>query len=596
MGGAKGDNRIWWTGALLVVAVLAVYWQVWDFEFITVDDYEYVTGNPPVLAGLSPQTVRWAITGIGAGNWHPLTWISLMADTDLAKIMAWVFDASFGRDDSGVYHLTNLALHLANVIILFLLLNRMTGYRWRSAFVAILFGIHPMHVESVAWVSERKDVLSTLFWLLTTWAYVGYAEKPEIRRYALVAAFLALGLMAKPMLVTVPIVLLLMDYWPLRRGQGSGAGGQGPENSGQWTVDSGQAESDQHPTPSTQHPAHDSRSPTPVAWLLIREKLPLFAIAAASCVITFVVQRLEGAVAPTDFIGIGPRLANALVSYAAYIGKMLWPFGLAVFYPLAKTGTPWWWAPAAGAGLAAATYLAVRAARRHPYIAVGWLWYLVTLLPVIGIVQVGGQAMADRYTYVPYIGLFIATAWGVPELLGLRRVAGGSGLAARVGLAVLAGAAVVVLMAAGYRQVGYWRNDASIWAHTIAVTGPNTRAHYNLGCSYDAAGELDLAAEQYREALRIEPSRPDAHTNLGFVLLRQHKLDEAKPHFVAALKQIPNYFEAHNNLGLTLARQGKIDEAIVHFRAALKMRPGNEMARKNLDAALAVKRARTSSF
>ena len=534
----KRSNRL--ICACLVLLTLAVYWQVWDFEFVRVDDHQYVTGNPHVLAGLSPQTVRWAITGIGAANWHPLTWISLMADTDLARFVTSVLDTDLGRDNSGVYHLTNVAFHLANVVLLFLLLNRMTGFRWRSApkafGVALLFGIHPLHVESVAWVSERKDVLSTLFWLLTMWAYVSYVEKPEMRRYALVAVFLALGLMAKPMLVTLPIVLLLMDYWPLRRGRGSGARGQGPESSGQWTVDSGQAESDQNPTPNTRHPV-------PNVWPLIREKLPLFAIAAVSCVVTFYVQRAEGAVAQTDYLPLSVRVGNALVSYVAYIQKAVWPRGLAAFYPYTGEGA---WLPAvaaSGAALAILTYLALRAFRKRPEVTVGWLWYVVTLAPVVGIVQVGAQAMADRYTYVPLIGLFIPICWLFPEKPGGMRVA-------RIGSAVLAAVVAAGLMVCAYRQVGHWRNDVAIWTHTLGVVGENPRVRFRLGCAYDDAGDFERAVADYRAALRMRPNDSDTRNNLGCALGQLGRLDEAVRELKEAARLDPSDMKTCGNLAM----------------------------------------------
>ncbi|MCX8053037.1 MAG: tetratricopeptide repeat protein [Armatimonadetes bacterium] len=540
----KGRNRqvTLLTCIFLCFATLAVYWQVWDFEFVAVDDHLYVTGNPAVLAGLSPQTIRWAATGIGAGNWHPLTWISLMVDSDIARFATWLFDVDFGRDNSGVYHLTNVALHLANVLLLFILLHQVTHHRWRSVFVALLFAIHPTRVESVAWVSERKDVLSTLFWLLTMMAYVRYVESPGFTRYALVGLLLALGLMSKPMLVTVPIVLLLMDYWPLQR----------------LRIDN--------------------------YWSLVREKAALFAMALVSSVITFLVQRIEGAVVPMDFIGIGPRIVNALVSYVRYIGKMIWPVNLASFYPLPQSGPPLWQGVAAAVALGVATYVAIRVARRRKYVLVGWLWYLVTMIPVIGIVQVGGQAMADRYTYVPYIGLFIAIVWGLAEALPLHRWRSGVWAAAFCGTI-----AVAVLASASYRQVSLWRDEISIWKHTIAVTGPNPRAHYNLGCAYSVRGMFDEAAEQYRLAIKIDPHRYDALNNLGFVMIQKDKPAEAEKYLRRALKLNPNFFDAHNNLGLALGLQGRIDEAIAHFRAALKIRPHDEKARANLETALARK-------
>ena len=567
MGKPRVDRKLLLICAALVLAVGAVYWQVWDFGFIRVDDELHVSGNPYVLAGIGPQSVRWAfLSGTNTANWHPLTWLSLMADSDLARILTWVFDTEFGRGNSGVYHLTNLAFHLANTLLLFLLLNRLTGFKWRSAFVALMFGIHPLHVESVAWISERKDVLSTLFWILTTWAYACWVERPNRRRYALIAGLFILGLMSKPMLVTLPITLLLLDYWPLRR------------------INHESAKVRKHESPESFFVFSPFR-------VFVIEKAPLFALALASCVVTFVVQRVEGAVAPTDFLGVGVRIANALVSYVRYLGLMVLPRGLAPYYPHPDRGLPWWWAPACALGFLAATYLVVRLRRKAPYVLVGWLWYLVTLVPVIGLVQVGGQGMADRYTYIPLIGIFIVIAWGAPDLLAAG-VRSGAIRCALLAVAVLG--VSVGLMAATYKQVGYWRSDITIWSRAAEATSRNSAAHYNLGCAYDVAGELDLAAREYREAVRLKPGRADAETNLGYVLLRQRNYRQAELFLARALKSQPKSFAAHNDMGLTMIGLRRIDEAIHHFEEAVKLSPRDESARGNLAYVRALKRGDAS--
>lgn len=557
---------------LLVVAVVIAYQQVRSFDFVTMDDYLYVTNNPHVKTGLTFESIRWAFTGIGAGNWHPLTWLSLMLDYE------------FGRMNAGTYHVTNLLLHIANTLLLLFVLTRLTGFFWRSAFVAGLFALHPLHVESVAWISERKDVLSTLFWLLAILAYKGYATRPSIGRYLLTIAAFVFGLMAKPMLVTLPITLLLLDLWPLRRLQ-------------------------------TLHP--------PIT--AITEKLPLFAITAISCVVTIHAQRAGGAVAPIEALPVGVRIANAIVSYVSYLGNTVWPSGLAPFYPHPTLSIPEWQTVLSAIFLACITCLAFRLARNYPYFTFGWLWYVITMIPVIGIVQVGSQAMADRYTYVPLIGIFIIAAWGMPDLI--RRI---SPSAFHKFAPVASTAAVVVLAILAIRtheQVRYWRNDITVWEHTIKVTTRNSLAHYNLACGYDERKQYAKAIRHYKEALRIDPNKAEAYNNLGNLYLKLGKLDEAERCLREALRVRPEYSEAHCNLGLLLdkrkdyeaslqhyarslaadpkdavvranyaatecdfgihlAQQGKVDEAVIHFRKAIEIDPTSANAHYNLAVAL----------
>jgi len=467
---------------LLLGVTFGAFYRVLGGEFLRYDDDVYITLNPFVKAGLSRVGLIWAFaTGYNA-NWHPLTWVSHMLDVEV-----------FGMNAGG-HHLTNLILHLANTMLLFLVLRRMTGFVWRSAFVAALFGVHPLHVESVAWIAERKDVLSTLFWLLTIWAYARYAENPTWTRYLPVVLFFGLGLMAKPMLVTLPFVLLLLDYWPLNR---LSFGGKGER-----TV-----------------PVYD----------LFLEKVPLFAMTALSCLITFRAQQMGGAVGLLEKLPFAVRAGNALVAYTTYIGKMFWPKNLAVFYPHPGADLPVWQAVVAGLALVSITILVIRAGKPRPYLSVGWLWYLGTLVPVIGLVQVGAQAMADRYTYVPMIGLFIMLAWGLPGLGGKR-------------LAVPATLVVCALIAVTWRQVGYWRDSISLFRHAISVTEKNAVMHANLGLALRDRGRTDEAIREYREAIRIDPEFAQAHNNLAVALYFKGDYAEAwkEVHLAGQYGVIPN--------------------------------------------------------
>ncbi|NIQ87873.1 MAG: hypothetical protein GWN93_01765, partial [Deltaproteobacteria bacterium] len=404
-----------------------------------------------VHKGLTRESFIWAFTTTDEANWHPLTWLSHMVDCQL-----------YGLNPAG-HHLTNVLLHSASTVLLFLILLGMTGSRWRSALVAALFALHPLHVESVAWVAERKDVLSTLFWMLTLWAYLAYTKRPERKRYLLIIVAFTLGLMAKPMLVTLPFVLLLLDYWPLKR------------------IELGQSASG---LPAANQPSTIAEKPGAQAFRLLLEKTPLFVLTAASSVVTFVVQKSEGAVGALEVYPLKIRVANALVSYVSYIIKMIWPQNLAVFYPHPGQSLPMWQAVAAGILLVLISIAVIRAGRRQPYLPVGWLWYLGTLVPVIGLVQVGAQAMADRYTYVPLIGLFIMAAWGVPELMKKwhhRRVA----------LVVSAALVLFALMTCARLQLRHWKNSIALLSHAHAVTAKSYLVHNNLGSALNELGKYD---------------------------------------------------------------------------------------------------------
>ena len=553
-----GDRRPLLIGLFLIALTVVAFWQTLGHDFVNYDDDEYITENGRLTAGLTTENIAWAFTSTSVSNWHPLTWISHMLDVQL-----------YGLNPKG-HHLTNLLFHMANVLLLFLLLSWMTGSLWRSAFVAALFGIHPLHVESVAWVAERKDVLSTFFWLLTMLAYVWYVQRPQHGRYLLVVLLFALGLMSKPMLVTLPFMLLLMDYWPLKRLT---------------------ATQSLRSTLNTQHSTLSR---------LILEKAPLFALSAASSVVTYIVQQRTGAVGSLEKLPFGERVANALVAYVGYIVKMIWPQNLAVFYPHPKGHLPAWEVLGAAVLLASVSLLVMRAGRARLYLPVGWLWYLVTLVPVIGLVQVGEQAMADRYTYVPLIGLFVMVAWGVPDLLNKRSYATEAGQdkpprvsrpPSQIPLTVpLAIVVIAALRICTWIQIGYWRDSISLFEHALACTKDNYVAHSNLAIALAAEGNTDRAISHCEDALRIRPQDAHTHNNFGVLLLNQRRFDEAMAQFVEALRLEPGDVSATNNLGLAFFWQGRIDQAISYFRNALRTDPDYVNARLNLGLALARKR------
>jgi protein O-mannosyl-transferase len=500
---------------LLAAVTLVPYLQVRHHGFITFDDNQYVTANAMVRAGLTWQGIGQAFTTFQAGNWHPLTWLSLMLDSQLYGV------------NPGAMHLTNVGFHIANTILLFLILAWMTGALWPSALVAALFALHPLHVESVAWIAERKDVLSTFFWLATMGAYAWYARAPALGRYLAVIVLFALGLMAKPMLVTLPFVLLLLDYWPLGR---MGAG----------TI----PEADQE----LMTRGHRLKQ---VYWPLVKEKIPLVGLAAASCLMTLLAQEGGGTVMPLAIRPLNARIASSLVAYAKYLVKLFWPYPMIFFYPL--TPVPWWEAVWAGLALVALTVLLLSGARRQPYLGVGWLWYLGTLVPVIGLVQVGGQAMADRYTYVPLIGLFIIIAWGTSEVSDSWRHR-----------KIVGAAAVAVLLAclvSSWGQAGYWRNSEALYIHAININPNNYKAFNQLGIAFTNEGKLDQAIAMFQKSIEVDPSYPDVYNNLGVVYARQGRLKEAMADFKLAVRLKPSDVSFYRNLALAYRQQGKKVEA-----------------------------------
>ncbi len=529
----------------LILVTLATYWQVCNNEFVNFDDPEYVTENPQVQAGLTLKGIVWAFTTGHALNWHPLTWISHMIDCQL-----------YGLNAQG-HHLTNLLFHAVNTVLLFLVFRRMTGAVWQSAFVAVLFAVHPLHVESVAWVAERKDVLSSFFWILTMWTYASYVENPSPYRYLLTLIFFALGLMAKPMLVTLPFVLLLLDWWPL---------GRTP------IAQSGEVKNQR--MAESIHPKDRLSLNLRLLW----EKIPLFFLVAVSSVVIFAAQ-YKDAVARLGQFPINIRLANALVSYVAYIVKMIWPTNLAVLYPHPGNTLPNWQVVGAGLLLVCVSGLFIWAAQWRPYPAVGWLWYIGTLVPVIGIVQVGVQSMADRYMYMPLVGLSIIIAWGVPDFVARWRHR-------KIWLAIATGVLLLVLMGRTWSQVRYWRDSITLFEHAVNVTANNPVAHYNLGVALAEQGRIAEAIAHYSEAVWINPEYAMAHNNLGVVLDSQGQIKEAMVHYSEALRIKPDFWEAHNNLGTALESQGQITEAIANYSEALRIKPDFWQAHYNLGVAL----------
>lgn len=540
---------------------MAVYGQVRHHEFVDIDDLLYVVANPHVQKGINAESVKWAFTDFYASNWHPLTWLTHMSDVRLYGL------------NSGPHHLTNLGIHLSNVILLFLLLRLATGDMWPAAFVSAIFAVHPLNAESVAWVAERKNVLSTFFWFLTMWAYVHYAKRPNPVRYMYVMAGLALGLMAKPMLVTAPGLLLLIDYWPLKR-QAS-------------------------------------------FLTLLVEKIPFFGLSIISSYITIIAQKSSGAMASLEMLPLSLRTANAVVSYLQYIKMMVWPSRPAFFYPISDALPP---AQVAVSGLVLVciTMICFSAAKRYPYLVVGWLWYILTLVPVIGLVQVGRQAMADRYTYVPFIGLYVMMAWGGAALAAKWR-------APKIGLAALAGILILALGIAGRRSVQHWKNSTSLYEQAIRSTRNNYIAHYNLANALFNQGRVDESLPHYIETVRIKPYYyPAAHFNLGYALAQKGKLDEAieqleyalkanpahakahntlgnimfqkgndagaREHFTEAVNINPDYSDAQNNLGNMLFQEGKYHEAVGHYREALRVEPKKAITHLNLGNALATQK------
>ena len=586
---------------ILVTVIALVFFPVRWFEFVNYDDPDYISSNPRVQAGLSWENVRWAFSSSHASNWHPITWLSHMLDNEL-----------FGPNP-GPQHLVSVAFHAVNTMLLFLVLRRMTGAHWRSALVAALFGLHPLRVESVAWVSERKDVLSGFFLLLTLGGYCRYIESsvrspglsrpgiPELAEgsmattssshgnvleqpnaspvprwswYSLALACFALGLMSKPTLVTLPFWLLLLDYWPFKR----------------FLLEKSDAKK---------------------VLALFVEKTPFFLMAAGASVVTFLVQRSGGAVSTS--LSVSERMANALVSYVRYLGKTVWPQNLSVLYPH-PGHWPAWEVGGAAVVLCVILVTVTVLSRKRSYLPVGWFWFMGGLVPVIGLVQVGVQSMADRYTYLPSIGLLILIVWGISDVVDRWLLA----------LPAVGALAIAILVASAVlteHQLRFWHDSTALFQRAIEVTSNNYLAYNNLGFDLSKKGKFQEAKEDYRKSLTINPQYPDALNNMGFALAGEKKYAEALPYYEAAvrvapkqpeirnnlgnalselgkineaieqyrivLSQNPDHADAHNNLGIALAMQGKLDEAVSHFRAAIRAKPAYAGAHSNLGNALA---------
>jgi tetratricopeptide (TPR) repeat protein len=536
---------------ILFLGTLVLYFPAFDSAFVNYDDPAYVTANSHVLQGLSWKNIAWASTATVEANWHPLTWISHMADVQL-----------FGANPRG-HHGVSVFLHALNVVLLFFVLRRATGSMFRSAVVAALFAVHPLNVECVAWVAERKSLLSMLFLLLALAAYGWYASKRSLWRYAVIVALFALGLAAKPMIVTLPLLLLAWDYWPLRR------------------------------LPSDWRTSAER----PAIGQLVAEKIPLFALSLASSWITLYAQSAGAALGNTELLPLGQRIANAIYSYAVYLGKGIWPAGLAVFYPHPEGSLSAWKVLVAALLLVTITLLTWMYRERHRYLLAGWLWYLVAMIPMIGVVQVGRQAMADRYAYLPFVGLFVIAVWGGAELFAQLKLS-------NFAQGAIATAVLVAYASMAFLQINYWHNSYTLFSHALAVTNHNGIAEDNLGTALMEMGRPDLALPHFEAAAEYIPQLSTAHYNLGVLQQQQSHPDAAKREYELALKYSSDATEAaqaHSNLGFLLLGQNdpgsaELKEAEDQFTAALQINPEKqnsllgrgiaEYRQANLDAAI----------
>jgi tetratricopeptide (TPR) repeat protein len=507
------------------VATLVAYGPVRRNGFVDFDDGSYITKNPNVNEGITPQSIIWAFTKFHSGNWHPITWLSHMLDCEI-----------YGLNPLG-HHLTNVAIHIASSLLLLLALRKMTGTIWPSAFVAGIFALHPLHVESVAWAAERKDVLSGLFFMLTILAYAYYVAKPNFKKYLFVLLAFVMGLMSKPMLVTLPFVLLLLDYWPLNR--------------------SNKLKTRQ----------------------LLFEKIPFFAMSAVSSIVTLFAQHSGGAIATLENVSVGYRIANMFVSYIRYIGKTIWPRRLAVIYPHYYGGLSNGITAVCTILLILLTVLCIYVFRRKRYAAAGWLWYIATLVPVIGIVQVGSQAIADRYMYIPMVGLLIIIAWTGKELTGENR-------SRQIAAAVLAAIVLCVSVILTRTQVGYWKNNLALFGHAVKVTENNHLAETNYGQALYKAGNISEGMMHLYKAIRINPNFSAGRDTLGNVLIEEDKINEAIAYFEESIRRDNKWKPGYINLGAALSKQGKYDEAIKCINKALELDPQYENARSKIGIVL----------
>lgn len=560
-------------------ATLLVFWHVQDHQFLIWDDREYIVENPHLRSGLNLESIRWALTTTYASYWHPLAWVSHLVDYQL-----------YGLNPKG-HHFNSLLFHAASAVLLFFVLRRMTNSLWRSALCAAFFALHPLRIESVAWATERKDVLGTLFWMISLFVYLHYVERPNIKRYLLALLALTLGLAAKPTLVTLPFVLLLLDYWPLGRFSSRRSG-----------ILAGLFK----PKPIV------ARFNDSTLLHLILEKIPFLLLAAASGIVTILAADQIGAVPKADVFPLGDCMANALVSYVKYMGKLIWPAGLSFFYPHPLGSLPWWQVFGAFQLLLCISLLVIWQRRLHPYLFVGWFWYLITIFPVIGVIQVGAQGMADRFTYIPHIGLSIMAVWGLSNLLSGWRFR-------KLSFAALGCLSLVALSLCTRFQLQYWKDSVTLFERALTVTSKNYMVHhflgialaeqgrydesrthfskalqinpsyfparYNLGFYEASRGRYKEAIKHYREALRMRPHDATIHNNLGNIYARQGRWEAAVRSYTEALRIQPDYAAARNNLASVLMHQGKVEEAIYNYSEALRIDPDFDMARQHLDLA-----------
>lgn len=521
---------VYWISLFLVLSILAVYGQMHHYPFITLDDPTYVEGNPHIREGLTLKGAYWALTAIYASNWHPLTWISHMMDVEFFGMAA------------GPHHVTNILLHILNSLLLLYTLNCLTGRLWPSSLVAAIFALHPINVEMVAWVSQRKTLLCLFFWILALWFYHRYVQRPSAGRYILVLLSFILGLMSKPAIVVLPFILVLLDYWPLARFSSDDSNG------------------------GMKRIKHFVTS--------IKEKIPLWFITVAGCVLTYTSQKAGGAVTALDTLPLNVRISNALLSYTGYLWKAFWPHKLAILYPYPDI-IPAWCVGVSAILLCAIFVWAMQVARKHPYVIVGWLWYLLILGPVIGIVQIGVQAMADRYASIPLVGIFIIVIWGISEVS--RHWSHRT-----LKLAALTIPFLFVLSTTTYMQAQTWRDSVAVFRQALSVSQENSMAYNNMGYALSSQNRMDDAVAYYTMALRIRPDFEDARFNMGVALFLQGNYKEAVEQFTLVLQLNPLNEKAHNNLGAAMAKMGDASGAIKHYQSALRLNSEYADAHKNL--------------
>jgi hypothetical protein len=535
--GFKQKQVLFFVIAVLVTSTFVAYEPVRHNGFVNYDDNQYVFNNPNVKGGITQQSIKWAFTTLSISYWHPITWLSHMLDCEI-----------YGLRPLG-HHITSVLIHIINSVLLFLLLSKVTGTLWRSGFVAAAFALHPLHVESVAWAAERKDVLSGLFWILSMLAYVHYAERPNVKRYAIVLLTFIMGLMSKPMMVILPLALLLMDYWPLERIGGADLA-QGTAS---------------------------GRQKTSLKWLII-EKIPMLVLSAILSIVTFAAQKQAGVVSNLEVWPLYVRVINALSSYSRYIAKMLYPVDLAVLYPPpAKLTTD-----AAVLTIVGVVLLLRFCGGGRKWLVMGLFWYLVTLIPTIGLVQSGFQIMADRYTYIPSIGVFIIIAWGAAEIIAKLKLPQPKLLAGAAGAAVLIAMVMITRV-----QVSYWRDSPTLFEHAIAVTQNNATIHYNYGLDLFEKGQYDKALQHFKDASRISPKYPAARNSICLTLLAQKKLDEAIGCFTDMIKERndwPGIYMVYYNLGAAYQEKGDFIQAATNYKKVLTLKPDFAPAQKGLSS------------